>query len=373
MEVVYNRVEFVNSRSPATYVIQLSSSCNNSLHPPFLHPLLKQVHSLATILMADIAVPPPMFKKRTNNTTTRKRPAPPPPDDSATSASDYSSDEDGVRVVKRRRKEGVRVSGTTLQRPADLSKSTRFEADKAAHIALTDDATKTSHWYTEAAHAADAARATAKARATTTDPTDSSSGQQGTYQGTAKYSTFIAKSRDASERAVGPVKAPTNVRQITVTDFAPDVCKDYKQTGFCGFGDNCKFLHAREDYKQGWQLDKEWESAGKKKPDAKAVATMDEEEKLLLSIPFVCILCKEAYKRPVVTRCGHYFCEKCAMTRYMKEKKKQCANCGADTNGTFNMARKLSDLLERKRRRAEEAKIKAREDGEEVHSDDEEG
>nr|GFD24680.1 hypothetical protein [Tanacetum cinerariifolium] len=83
---------------------------------------------------------------------------------------------------------------------------------------------------------------------------------------------------------------------------------------------------------------KEWEKAGKKKdakPDADAATDMDEEEKMLSKIPFKCIICKEDYKNPVVTKCGHYFCEKCAMTRYMKDKKKQCANCGADTQGSF--------------------------------------
>ena len=42
-------------------------------------------------------------------------------------------------------------------------------------------------------------------------------------------------------------------------DYAPDICKDYKETGFCGFGDSCKFLHDRSDYKHGWQLERESE------------------------------------------------------------------------------------------------------------------
>ncbi len=28
--------------------------------------------------------------------------------------------------------------------------------------------------------------------------------------------------------------------------------------GYCGFGDSCKFLHDRSDYKHGWQLEQEW-------------------------------------------------------------------------------------------------------------------
>ena len=42
-------------------------------------------------------------------------------------------------------------------------------------------------------------------------------------------------------------------------DYAPDICKDFKETGFCGFGDSCKFMHDRGDYKFGWQLEREAE------------------------------------------------------------------------------------------------------------------
>ena len=43
-------------------------------------------------------------------------------------------------------------------------------------------------------------------------------------------------------------------------DYAPDICKDFKETGFCGFGDSCKFMHDRSDYKFGWQLEREMET-----------------------------------------------------------------------------------------------------------------
>ena len=304
--------------------------------------------------MADVAVP--AFKKRTTKVSNiRKRPATPPPEGSDSgSDSDYTDDEAGLRI-KRRKKDGVTVSSDVVKRAPDLSKSTTFDADRSANITTNDDATKTSNWYTEAANAAEAVRATVRAR------NEANQDQDGAYKGSASYSNFIQKNPDAPNRQVGPVKASTNVRMITLTDFAPDVCKDYKQTGFCGFGDNCKFLHAREDYKQGWQLDKEWESAGKSKKLGTNTTNndaneddMDEEEKMLEKIPFACIICKEPYKNPVVTKCGHYFCEKCAMGRYMKEKKRMCAACGLDTNGTFHVAKKLKELLEKKRRRMEE-------------------
>lgn len=302
--------------------------------------------------MADVAAP--VFKKRANKgSNVRKRPATPPPENSA-SESDYTDDEQGTRI-KRRKREGVTVIGNGPNREQNLSKYTAFEADRSATISANEDATKASNWYTDAALAAkDAGNVKKIAKDETIVP----GATDGTYQGTAKYTSFIQKNPEA--RQVGPVKAPTNVRTITVTDFAPDVCKDYKQTGFCGFGDSCKFLHAREDYKQGWQLDKEWEKVGKKKDakSSKGDEDLDDEEKMLKEIPFACIICKGDYKNPVVTKCGHYFCEKCAMGRYMKDKKKTCANCGADTNGSFGIAKKLKDLLGKKRKREEERKAK---------------
>lgn len=42
-----------------------------------------------------------------------------------------------------------------------------------------------------------------------------------------------------------PMAAPSNVRVTTIMDYARDVCKDYKETGFCGFGDTCIYLHDR--------------------------------------------------------------------------------------------------------------------------------
>ncbi len=140
-------------------------------------------------------------------------------------------------------------------------------------------------------------------------------------------------------------------------------------------GDNCKFLHAREDYKSGWELDREWEIAtkGMKKIDGVIVASAnrkkhgdddeddDEEEAARLeNIPFACILCKEPYTSPIVTRCGHYFCERCALKRYRQNP--VCAACGLGTNGVFNSATRLQKLLDRKRERAAKREAAAEEE-----------
>jgi RING finger protein 113A len=341
--------------------------------------------------MADTAaVPVALFKRKGGKGNFRKRPATPPPASDHDSSDDFSSSEDeaGQRVKRRRKNAGTVVasSKTTAKRPDDVSTTTVFQADRNASLASSNDATKAADWYDQpdakkglsAKHLLGSTRAMAAGAAA----------PDGTYRGLANQTSFVQRNPDAPSRKVGPVKAPANIRTITVMDYKPDVCKDYKQTGFCGFGDSCIFLHDRTDYKLGWQLDKEWESVtgGKKNlggtivasadrkraggAEAEAEAEADEEEEALLeNIPFACILCKESYKEPVVTRCGHYFCERCALQRYRKDP--SCAACGAGTNGVFNGAKRLQKLLDRKKEREARRRQKAIEAGEEVSEEEE--
>ena len=96
----------------------------------------------------------------------------------------------------------------------------------------------------------------------------------------------------------------------------------------------------------------------------------DEDDAMLENIPFACIICKEKYKDPIITRCGHYFCESCALKRYRKDP--SCAACGAGTGGVFNVARGLKKLLERKRERAQKRRQAAIDAGEEVSDEEDE-
>ncbi|OJD18193.1 hypothetical protein AJ78_01751 [Emergomyces pasteurianus Ep9510] len=379
------------------------------------------------------SAPPVSFKKRSAKAKSnfRKKPPSPPPASDSASESDYSaSDEEGGRTIKRRRKNAtVTASSVTTaahpQRPgADVSGSAATAAPPLP-LPLTNDATKHSNWFDDEGEgegrenkshehllsaknllgntrskptAATSTTATTAATINTTNPDP-----DGTYRGTANYQSFIQKNPNAPSKQFGPIKAPTNIRTITVTDYSPDVCKDYKLTGFCGFGDSCKFLHAREDYKAGWELDRDWEIGTKgKKVTGRTVASRTskagygygganttngsggevaddndndgdgngDEDELLENIPFACVICKKPYKNPVITKCGHYFCEGCALQRYRKNP--SCAACGSGTGGVFNTAKKLSRLLERKKERMRRRREKAREEGEEVSEDEEE-
>lgn len=140
----------------------------------------------------------------------------------------------------------------------------------------------------------------------------------------------------------GPIKGgPDNVRTITVVDYQPDVCKDYKDTGFCGFGDTCKFLHDRSDYMHGWQLDDAF--AGSR---GKGTQQEEEEEE---EVPFACLICRQPFTDPIVTKCQHYFCSGCAIKRFAKTPK--CFACGAPTSGIFNKAAKIIERMKAKQER----------------------
>ena len=110
------------------------------------------------------------------------------------------------------------------------------------------------------------------------------------------------------------------------------LCKDFKETGYCGFGDTCKFMHDRSDYKHGWQMDKEFEAGEYEESDEEKYVVSDDEE-----FPKKCGVCRKIFVNPVVTKCKHYFCEKCALEHYRKSQR--CALCNQQTGGMFNPAK----------------------------------
>ena len=172
----------------------------------------------------------------------------------------------------------------------------------------------------------------------------------------------------------GPLKATTFVRTTARFDYQPDICKDYKETGFCGFGDTCIYLHDRGDTKSGWQMEQEYEerkrgeeerkgremerfmnsmmcgevsSGGVKKKksgdddDYFGNNKEDDAKNANDGIPYACHICRGPFQNPVVTTCGHYYCESCMQTRIRESGLTTCPICQKDTHGVLNHAQKL--------------------------------
>jgi RING finger protein 113A len=196
------------------------------------------------------------------------------------------------------------------------------------------------------------------------------------YRGINNYQIFIEQKDTAQGnassgivRTKGPIRAPSNLRATVRWDYQPDICKDYKETGFCGFGDSCKFMHDRSDYKHGWQIERDWEIANSKKNQNRKIGNNknddnnnnsnddvdDDDNKYVIAgvhsdddaddndLPFKCFICRESFIDPVVTKCGHYFCEKCFMSNFKKNSK--CAICKKQTNGIYNTAKVIIDKM----------------------------
>ena len=143
--------------------------------------------------------------------------------------------------------------------------------------------------------------------------------------------------------------------------------------GYCGFGDSCKFLHDRSDYKHGWQIEREWNeqtygsvdansskyviddkkassrnwsTAGSSKMNTGVdIDESDDEERDEDGLPIKCPICRETFKEPVVTRCQHYFCESCAIKQYRIDP--QCPVCQQSTGGFFRPAKEIMAKLKK--------------------------
>ena len=201
----------------------------------FLLDLLSLVNSLLFSISFNMvdepteAVPQFGFKKRSKpKANLRKKPATPPPASDSDSGFTSSDDDEGRRIKRRRKNVAVTASSATNARKD--KEPEQPSAAAPAPLTSSNDATKSSNWYDEDLSAKNLLGST---RSRETDQDDAVElTADGTYKGTANYQSFIRKNPDAPSKQFGPMKAPTNVRTVTVMDFAPDVCKDYKQTGY---------------------------------------------------------------------------------------------------------------------------------------------
>lgn len=321
-----------------------------------------------------------MFKKRQRSTALRKK-----------DSDDESNDDTEVITAAQKKKRGENcVAASSKKSDADQSwkkEDVVFSGHKSTSDILVDAGEQSGIFRVSETNTAVGSdhRAVLERNQEIHEKLKSGELEKGIYRGQGAYKQVIdraegAISRNKSNGTMGPIRGNSgNVKCITRFDYwgttgDGGVCKDYKETGFCGYGDSCLYAHDRSDYKSGWQLDREWEAKEKLKrdkierkmkrkledPDATSDSDVgdgdsDSDEN---DMPPDCQICRDDWNEcetdPVVTLCKHYFCEKCAMENFQESN--SCAVCQTKTNGIFNNA---SDALE-KARKKREAKIRAK-------------
>ncbi|XP_038836963.1 E3 ubiquitin-protein ligase RNF113A-like isoform X2 [Salvelinus namaycush] len=287
-----------------------------------------------------------LFKKSTKKCNARKRKA-------SDSDKDGNSDEDKNAVVRKEKKTGSanpmiqrtkkverEVSSAESDEEKERKKVTvAYKSTRSAKPEGPDDMGATAIYELDTAKDNDAQAIFERSQKIQEELTGKEDDK--IYRGMNNYKKHI-KPKDstmgnASSGMVrkGPIRAPEHLRATVRWDYQPDICKDYKETGFCGFGDSCKFLHDRSDYKHGWQIERELDEGRYGANDENYEVSSDEED-----MPFKCFICRESFKNPVITKCRHYFCETCALQHYRKSQR--CYVCNVQTNGVFNPAKELA-------------------------------
>lgn len=344
------------------------------------------------------AVSVPFFKKkRARPTTTRQRTPSPPIAHSASASSSKS------QVVLPPRKVAGNLLSAGTKRTSTQRRNDDFDDEDETNAGTREG--PGINWSSTGSHVnkaleileGDEAEEFLAKRARKDDAAEEDDvPDDGLYHGQKSYKSHIRKDQEIPKSMrTGPVRSNNStIRTVTIVDYQPDVCKDYKgasttrriailptslsffiaETGFCGFGDTCKFLHDRGTCASfmrclfviirgadisydidlaGWQLDKLAANPQKRAEDASDDADSSDDD-----IPFACLIGRHAFTDPIVTRCGHYFCSSCAIKRFAKTPK--CAACGAPTGGIFNRADKIIAKMK-----------KAQEDGQSPGDDEE--
>lgn len=274
------------------------------------------------------------------------------------SDSDADSDEESAVVAAdKTKKRGLNVATTRVGKREKKVRLTYESNRSAAPVGSTDQgATATLEIETEFDR--DAQAIFERQQKITTELKDKADDK--IYRGVNGYQMLNERKDTLGGNAYkgvtqkGPARANLTIRSSVRWDYAPDICKDYKETGFCGYGDSCIFMHDRSDYKFGWQIDAEVDggryapkNSGEPPKDIRSYEIDDSDEDDD-DLPFACFICRQPWislKNPVITKCKHYFCEKCALQQFKKSSK--CFVCGAPTGGQFRPAKEILQKKEK--------------------------
>lgn len=291
-------------------------------------------------------------------------------------------DDDSVKPIKKQRTTptGKHFIQAVSERRKHTAEETLHGFKSNPKLALHNDNRATAVFDVDTDKAHDH-RAILERNAEISDKIEKGELEAGIYRGQGAHRVYVKRREGALSYAkttglYGPVRGTNNVRMTMYVDYNPEICKDYKETGYCGFGNTCKFLHDRHDYKGGWQIEQEWQQLQKKKQEklrriAEGLVDSDEDtDKSSDSseasedeegLPFACLKCRKKWTEdmnPVVTRCGHYFCETCAYAHYSTSIK--CYQCGKETQGIFNAAfdllKKVKNIEQDRQRKAQRRK-----------------
>lgn len=301
-----------------------------------------------------------------------------------------SDDEDGEEGVTttsellERIRQGQAISSskrksklTTAAATSDKKKFTmhEYKTTNGTKMTPSDMATRIAEYHPSSSNDNTERSSSAAAAGKSNDNDNSSTKAINANKHIASFSHNIPRSKFLA----GPLRATTFVRTTARFDYQPDICKDYKDTGFCGFGDTCIYLHDRGDTKSGWEMEREYEDKKKKELDKKA----KEMEVFMNSmmngysggggkgektndpfdnvdgtidmiddgIPYACHLCRKSFTNPIITSCGHYFDEGCLLAHLRGTETSSgvvvavatmsCPICNKDTHGVMNYPTKL--------------------------------
>jgi RING finger protein 113A len=135
--------------------------------------------------------------------------------------------------------------------------------------------------------------------------------------------------RKEEEVIIAPLVAQTKQKYNVRFDYSAGLCKDFLETGYCGFGDSCIFLHDRGDYKMSWELDADFE----KQQQQNDVINYEVPELVDPSLT-ECPICKRAHEKPrMLPECSHRFCQSCIVNA-LKTKLK-CPLCKLPVSGSL--------------------------------------